>query len=164
MSQIIILCIEDEREVLDALVRDLRPYAKAFRIEAAESVAEAKRVVARMEQQGDQLALVLADHIMPHTTGVDFLIELNADPRYIATRKVLVTAQAGHHDTIRAVNEADLDHYISKPWTPADLHAVVRRQLSDYLIANVDDLLPFISSLDSPRLVEALRTRRGRAD
>jgi response regulator RpfG family c-di-GMP phosphodiesterase len=164
MSQIIILCIEDEREVLDALVRDLRPYAKAFRIEAAESVAEARRVVTRIEQQGDQLGMVLADHIMPHTTGVDFLIELNTHPRYVATRKVLVTAQAGHHDTIRAVNEADLDHYISKPWTPGDLHAVVKRQLTDYLIANVDDLLPFISTLDSPRLVDAMRTRRSRAD
>ncbi len=48
---------------------------------------------------------------------MDFLVELNGDPATRPIRKVLITGQAGLEDTIRAVNEADLDHYIAKPWT-----------------------------------------------
>jgi two-component system chemotaxis response regulator CheY len=32
------------------------------------------------------------------------------------TRKILLTGQANHADTIRAVNEAHIDNYFEKPW------------------------------------------------
>ena len=53
---------------------------------------------------------------MPGTTGVEFLVQMMDDDRTAATRKVLVTGQAQLHDPVRAVNEANLDHYIAKPW------------------------------------------------
>ena len=90
---------------------------------------------------------------------MDFLVQLNEDPATRPIRKVLLTGQAGLEDTIRAVNEADLDHYIAKPWTVATLHAVVREQLTDYVIENEDDLLPFVSILDGPRLMAAIAAR-----
>ena len=67
---------------------------------------------------------------------------------------MLLTGQAGHEDTIRAINQADLDHYISKPWTPAELHAVVREQLTEYVLQNVEDVLPYVAMLDGARLLE----------
>jgi response regulator RpfG family c-di-GMP phosphodiesterase len=159
MSNIIILIIEDEREVLDALVRDLDPFAELFAIEPAESVDEARQVVRSSLDHGKQLGLVLADHLMPGTKGVDFLIELNRDARTAPARKVLVTAQAGLVDTIKAVNDADLDHYIAKPWTVPQLHDVVRRQLSDFVIERQENLLPFMKLLDTQLLMEAMRQR-----
>jgi response regulator RpfG family c-di-GMP phosphodiesterase len=159
-----LLCIDDEREVLEAVRRDLRVFEPAFRVEACESADEARSVVHDIERDGGRIALVLADHVMPGTSGVDFLVELHRRPQTAATRKVLLTAQAGHHDTIHAVNNADLDHYIAKPWTPADLHGVVRRQLTDFLLAEADDLLPYVAVLQSPRLMEALRHRPHRPD
>lgn len=164
MSRIIILCVEDEREVLDALVRDLKPFTAAFAVEAAQSAGEALKVVDAALARGDQLGLVLADHVMPGMSGVDMLIRLNQQPATVNARKVLVTAQAGHQDTIRALNDANLDHYIPKPWSREELQSVVRRQLADYVIQNVDDLLPFMKVLDSPRLLEAIRKRGGRPD
>ncbi len=157
MNQLIILIIDDERPVLDALSRDLEPFADKFLIEPAESVDDARKVVASHLDKGNPLALVLADHLMPGTTGVDFLVELNNDPRTQPTRKVLVTAQAGLSDTIKAVNEANLHHYIAKPWTPNQLHAVVRQQLTDYIIETGRDPLPFVQVLDSQRLLDNLR-------
>ena len=41
MDKVVILCVEDESEVKDAVVRDLEVFASVFRIEAAEDVAEA---------------------------------------------------------------------------------------------------------------------------
>ena len=67
---------------------------------------------------------------------------------------MLLTGQAGHEDTIRAINQADLDHYISKPWTEEGLHSVVRDQLTEYVLHNVENVLPYVAILDGPRLLE----------
>lgn len=157
MTGIVILCVEDEREVLDALVRDLEPFAEAFQVEAAEGVEEARRVVRQCLEKDQWIGLVLADHLMPGASGVDLLVELNHNPATAATRKVLVTAHAGLRETVRAVNEADLNHYIAKPWTVEELHAVVRKQLTDYVIQRVGNLLPYEKVLDSQRIREAIR-------
>ena len=79
-------------------------------------------------------ALVLADHRMPGTSGVELLVELARD-------------------------EAGLDHYVAKPWTPEGLAEVVREQLTDYVLDQVDDVLPYVEVLDGPRLLAAARDR-----
>lgn len=160
MSELVIMCVEDESEVREVLVRDIAPFANTFRIEEAESVDEAREVVQDCLRQNCMIALVLCDHLLPGTLGVDFLIELNADERTRTARKVLVTGQAGHDDTIEAVNKADLHYYIAKPWHAAELVEVTRRLLTDYVIKQMEDLLPYMNVLDAPRLLEALRTRR----
>ena len=164
MNPFIILVIEDERPVLDALVRDLEPFTDRFRIEPAENVDDARKVVADHLQQENHLALILADHLMPGTSGVDYLVELNNDPRTAPTRKVLVTAQAGLQDTVKAVNQANLHHYIAKPWTREQLHDVVREQLTDYVVESGVDPLPFMQILDSRRLIEAVRANPKRPE
>lgn len=156
MSRLVILCIEDEDEVRDAVVRDLEVFEPAFLVEMAEDADDARQVVADTADAGDEVALVIADHRLPGMQGTDFLIELHGEPATAMARKVLLTGQAGHDDTIRAINQADLDHYISKPWTPEDLHAVVREQLTEYVLDNVEDVLPYVAVLDGPRLLERL--------
>ncbi len=160
MSDLIILCVEDEPEVRDALLRDLAVFEPVFTIEAADNVADAREVLRECVRKGWRLALALCDHLLPGENGTQFLVELRGDPEFSAARKVLVTGQAGLQDTIRAVNEAGLDYYIAKPWTAEQLHSVVRRLLSDYVIEQEENLLPFVQALDSPRLLEALRSRR----
>jgi two-component system chemotaxis response regulator CheY len=159
MNRIAILCIEDETEVREALLRDLAPFKSAFRIEGAEDVDDARAVLKECAADGDSIGLALCDHLMPGVRGVDFLIELAHNPDYTPTRKVLITGQAGLEDTIRAVNEARLHHYIAKPWQETDLHAVVRTQLTDYVLATREDLMPYLATLDAPRLLEAIATR-----
>ncbi|MCB0993068.1 MAG: response regulator, partial [Acidimicrobiales bacterium] len=94
-------------------------------------------------------------HRLPGRTGVDLLVQLHNDPATAPIRKVLITGQAGHQDTIRAINSADLDHYIAKPWTPEDLRATVVEQLTDFVIDQGLDLLDHLDVLDAPRLLEA---------
>lgn len=159
MNRIAILVIEDEPEVREAISRDLEGFTDNFQIELAEDVVDARTVMAELSAGGDRVGLALCDHLLPGERGVDFLVELNGDPTTRPIRKVLITGQAGLEDTIRAVNEADLDHYIAKPWTVENLHEVVRQQLTDYVIESDEDLLPFVAILDGARLMAAIAGR-----
>ncbi len=132
-SRICILCVEDEAEVLDAVVKDLASLEDRFPLYTARSVAEARDCVARIEQAKDKLGIALCDHVMPGDTGVEFLVELYRDPYTARCRKVLLTGQAGLEAMVRAVNFAKLDYYIGKPWSQDELVAVVRNLLGEYI-------------------------------
>lgn len=154
-----ILILEDEAEVRAAVERDLLPFAEQIRVEVASDVEEAWEVIDELTEDGDVLALALCDHRMPGTTGVEFLVQMMDDDRTAATRKVLVTGQAQLHDTVRAVNEANLDHYIAKPWDVDELHQVVRAMLTDYVEDMDIDPLPYLDVLDATRAMDLVRRR-----
>ncbi len=159
MSKIIILCLEDEPEVRSAVERDLSPYAEHFQIECAEDVPDAEDVVRTNLALGNKLGLILCDHMLPGETGVDFLVRLHGQPETHFTRKVLITGQAGQQDTIRAVNQADLHHYIAKPWKKEELQEVVKQQLTEFVMAEEDNLIPYVAVLDGQRLLQEIAER-----
>ncbi|MFV1883818.1 MAG: response regulator [Balneola sp.] len=155
--QIFILVIEDELEVMDALIKDLEEFEQTFPIESANNSEEANQVVNQIINSGDEIGLILCDHVLPGKNGVDFLIDLQSNEHFQKTRKVLVTGQAGLEDTIQAINKARLDHYIAKPWKKEELHKVVIQQLTDFVIDKRYNPMEFMSTLDSVRLAETLR-------
>lgn len=152
-----ILILEDEPEVRAALERDLLEMSPFVRVEPAEDADDAWAVVSEIVNDGDLLALALCDHRLPGTSGVDFMIQLAGDVATEDTRTVLVTGQADLEDTVRAVNDAHLDHYIAKPWDPDDLVAVVKEQLTDYVIKKGLNPLPYMQVLDVERALTAVR-------
>lgn len=158
-----VLILEDEPEVRAALERDLMELADIVRIEPAEDVEDAWDVIEEIFDDGDVLALALCDHRLPGQTGVDFMIQVAGDPQLVDTRKVLVTGQADLEDTVKAVNDAHLDHYIAKPWNKSELIDVVKEQLTDYVIRAGIYPLPYLAVLDQPRALEIIRDW-GRAD
>lgn len=153
-----ILVVEDEEPVRAALARDLAPFASSARIEMAEDVEDAYEVVAEVAEDGDVVGLILSDHRLPGTTGVDFLIEANQDPRLAAAQKVLVTGQANHEDTIRAINLAHISQYVAKPWRKELLQELVRDQLTTFVIDNGLNPLPHLQALNPARAMDALRS------
>jgi response regulator RpfG family c-di-GMP phosphodiesterase len=157
-----VLVLEDEDSVRDALVRDLTPLADVIRVEPAEDVPDAYAVLADLAADGDPLALVLADHRLPGTSGVDFLVELHDEPATAAARKVLVTGQADLEDTVRAVNQASLDRYIAKPWTAAELVRVTRDELTAYVLGTGLDPLPHLRALDAAKVLPRIGGRGDR--
>ncbi len=159
MSELVILVVEDEPEVRAAIVRDLAPLASHVRIDESESYEDATAALEEAREAGDVVGLVLADHRLPGRTGVDFLVSLHRHDATARIRKVLITGQAGHADTIRAVNDAALDHYIAKPWDDEDLQDIVREQLTEYVAQWVEDLLPYVPILDGPKLMSIIADR-----
>ncbi|MDR9417055.1 MAG: response regulator [Gracilimonas sp.] len=158
--KIYILIVEDELEVLDALVKDLEKFESFFPLETANDTTEAEEVIDYVLDHGHEVGLILCDHVLPGKNGVDLLIELQDNPKTAVSKKVLVTGQAGHEDTIMAINKADLDHYIAKPWTEEELETVVRDQLTDYVIENKGNLLYFMQILDAEKISSAMRNNK----
>ncbi|MBR9873418.1 response regulator [Vibrio sp. J1-1] len=160
MTKYLILCVDDEREVLDSVLQDLAPFEEHFILEGAESVTEARQVIEDMAEEEVKLALILCDHIMPEQNGISFLIELsqNADTR--SARKVLLTGQAGLEDTVEAINHDSLDYYIAKPWKGDALRQAILSQLTSFVIEQDDDLLSWTTVLDSEAILNAMAERR----
>ena len=164
MNRIFILCVEDEFEVLDAVVKDLAEFEKVFPVESARSSEEARRMVKKIAAAKDKVGLIICDHIMPDENGVELLADLQTRPETAQARKVLLTGQAGLDATIKAINEAGLNHYIAKPWKKDELAAVIKKELTQYVIMNERNLMPYMGLLDAGKLAEAIHIRGYGAD
>jgi thioredoxin reductase (NADPH) len=133
----IILSVDDESQVLQAIVRDLRQhYGKDYRIIQATSGAEALETVSQLKKRNTPIALFVADQRMPTMTGTEFLTE--AIRFYPEARRVLLTAYADTEAAIASINNIGLDYYLLKPWDPPEqnLYPVLDDLLSDW-VANV---------------------------
>lgn len=162
--RIYIFVVEDEPEVLDAIVRDLEEFEDSFFIEIADSAEEARELITALNNDGHEIGLILCDHVLPGQNGVELLVEMQNDPSTERTRKVLITGQAGLDETVRAVNEADLSHYIAKPWEKAELVATARKLLTDYVLEQAENPMQFMSVLDSERIADYIRRGKGITD
>ena len=133
MAPPIILTVDDEIQVSNAIERDLRRYyRKAYRIVKATSGSVALDTVLQLKQRNDQIALFLVDQRMPGMEGTHFLTA--AMKFYPEARKVLLTAYADTEAAITAINDIGLDHYLMKPWGPPEvnLYPILDDLLSDW--------------------------------
>src|SRR3989442_15042583 len=72
--------------------------------------------------------LVLLDVEMPKINGLEVCRRLRSDPRCAGTTIVLLTAAAQRDDVTRGL-EAGADHYLTKPFSPVRLLALLERLL-----------------------------------
>jgi response regulator RpfG family c-di-GMP phosphodiesterase len=110
------------------------------------------------------IGLFVCDHIMPNENGVDFLVEMQKDEITKKSKKILLTGQAGLEATVKAINEAELNNYISKPWKKEELLSIVKSNLTDFVIANTKDLLQYMAILDSAKIAGALSSNLSHND
>ncbi|MCB2206011.1 FAD-dependent oxidoreductase [bacterium] len=119
MGKPVILTVDDEIQVTNAIERDLRNHHyRDFRILKANSGAVALETLKKLKQRNDQVALLLVDQRMPEMEGTAFLAE--AMKIYPEAKKVLLTAYADTEAAIVAINAIGLDHYLMKPWSPPE--------------------------------------------
>ncbi len=126
-----ILCVDDEASVLEAVRTQLRDHlGNTHDIETATTGPEALEIVEELLEDGVPIPLVISDEIMPEIRGHALLRTLHA--RLPDARKVLMTGQAGVEAVVAAVNDAELFHYIAKPWSRLDLVLTVDRALESH--------------------------------
>lgn len=159
MRKPVILCIDDQRDVLAALEKDLQPLTARLDVVTCESAEEAQQVLDDLETSGEPVALIISDHVMPGTTGVELLTQITKSARFASTRKLLLTGLATHDDTIRAINQARIDQYIPKPWQPDHLISTVRKLVSQFIFDVMPDrYMDFKDLLDSEVMMQRLRS------
>ncbi|MFC5412356.1 FAD-dependent oxidoreductase [Larkinella bovis] len=129
----IILAIDDDQPVLQAIQRDLRQhYRKNYKILATTSAREALETLTELKKKNEDVALFLSDQRMPEMLGVDFLIR--ARKIYPNAKTVLLTAYSDIEAAIRAINDVQVDYYLNKPWDPPTekLYPVLDELLNDW--------------------------------
>ena len=135
MAKPVILTVDDDPEVLQAVARDLRrEYGDRFRVIRAESGAIALEALQQLKLRNEPVALFLVDQRMPQMSGVEFLEE--ALHLFPDTKKALLTAYADTEAAIRAINTTQIDYYLMKPWDPPEerLYPVLDDLLDDWLV------------------------------
>jgi thioredoxin reductase (NADPH) len=126
----IIFCIDDDSQVLRALMRDLKSrFRDTYKVLGTNQVHEALDSLLELKNKGETVALFISDQRMPELDGIGFLQQ--AMKFYPAAKRVLLTAYADKDAAIKAINIVQLDYYLVKPWDPPE----------EKLFPVIDDLL-----------------------
>ena len=121
MSNPVIMVVDDDPAVLNAVERDIRAkYGRDYRVVKANSGAAALGFLEQLQQRNEIVALFLSDQRMPQMTGIQFLDK--ARPLYPEAKRVLLTAYADTEVAISSINTLLLDYYLMKPWDPPEDH------------------------------------------
>jgi thioredoxin reductase (NADPH) len=126
----VLLVVDDDPQVLAAVRRDLRSrYRDQWTVVSAGSGQDALTTARELKSRGDDLAMVISDQRMPGMLGNEVLAK--SREIYPQARRVLLTAYSDIDAAVKAINNAHVDYYLSKPWDPPE----------DRLFPVVDDLL-----------------------
>ena len=79
--------------------------------------------------RANQPDVIVSDIMMPHTSGIELVETLKADPDTKAIPIILLSAKAQTSD-LKAGLEAGADDYVTKPFEPLDLVERVNELLS----------------------------------
>jgi diguanylate cyclase (GGDEF)-like protein len=155
-SREVIVCVDDEEGVLRVLRAQLGArFGHECQIATARSGDEAVALFDELTREGESIAVVIADQIMPGMRGVE-LLEI-VDRRLPATTKILLTGQAGLDAVVEAINRARLHLYIGKPWDEAQLLLGVENLLRQFRLANENQQLVTSLSAKNQALLEMNR-------
>jgi thioredoxin reductase (NADPH) len=137
MSKPVILTLDDDPNVLQAVARDLRSrFGSEYKITRADSGESALELLSALRERGDRAALLVVDQRMPKMSGVDFLEK--AVQIYPDARRVLLTAYADTDAAIKAINDVQVDYYLLKPWAPPEekLYPVLEDLLEEWKVTH----------------------------
>lgn len=118
-----LLLVDDEpgiRESVQAYLED----TEGWNVLLASNAEEAWH---KIESQTPDL--IISDIMMPKVNGYEFLAQLREDPRYRSIPVVFLTARGMTSDRIQGY-DAGCDAYLSKPFDPEELEAIVKNLLS----------------------------------
>ena len=104
-----------------------RSFGTEFRVEVAASGEEALERVAL-----ETPAVVVADQRMPGMAGTELLAALRE--RSPDSVRVILTAYADPGPMLEAINRAGASRYIVKPWSHAEMHAVLQGAISAFVL------------------------------
>jgi CheY-like chemotaxis protein len=118
-----ILCIDDEKEILDLirLILVRKGYEVIAAIGGAEGLTKARSV---------KPDLILLDLMMPDMDGWEVFHRIRSEPGLTDVPVIVVTARAQSIDRVLGLHVARVNDYVSKPFTPQDLVESVERVLA----------------------------------
>ena len=124
-----ILCVDDEKIILDSLKAQLKKqFGNQYIYEFAESSEEALEVIKELAENRVSILIVVSDWLMPNMKGDEFLIEVHK--KFPSATKVLLTGQMNESAIGRVYKEANLHRLLRKPWEEAELIEAIESGLA----------------------------------
>ncbi|MEG4285322.1 response regulator [Microcoleus sp. A006_D1] len=128
MSKPVILCVDDEPDILNTLKMQLKnEFKDDYFYELAESGDEALDLLEEFPTE-DEVIVVVSDWLMPGIKGDELLIKIHQ--KYPKIIKVMLTGQADAEAVQRAVQAADLHCCLYKPWNSKELIETIKSGLA----------------------------------
>ncbi|WP_293369611.1 response regulator [Microcoleus sp. CAWBG556] len=132
MKKPVIVCIDDEPDVLESLKIELKKaIGDRCIIETAEGGEDALELLADLRADEHEIALVLSDYIMPDIKGDELLKQIHEQSPDTLT--IMLTGQADLQALSNSIKYAKLYRYIQKPWQDEDLQITVVEAIHSYL-------------------------------
>lgn len=126
-----ILCIDDEKIVLDSLKKEFKKYFDTdYILEFAESGEEGIELARNSHDSNQDIQVIITDFMMPGMKGDEVLMKLNE--YYPNSKKILLTGQASKENIIHIINNDCLYRFIDKPWDSLDLNLTLKEAISAY--------------------------------
>lgn len=120
----VIMVVDDEPDALAAMLDALtRRFGTDYRIVPHLSARAALDAVTKIKEDGEEIALVIADQWMPEMTGTEFLGRMRSSEP--TAKRALLVAWGDHaasETILQGCALGELDNYLYKPWTPAEVH------------------------------------------
>lgn len=102
-----IICLDDEEEILTVLSRVLERHFNVL------AFTDSEEALKRLTQE-PTIALLLADLHMPKLNGIEVLKKTKVISP--TTVRVILSGQIDLQDMMTAINQAEIDRFILKPW------------------------------------------------
>jgi response regulator RpfG family c-di-GMP phosphodiesterase len=156
LEKLKLMVVDDEPDNLELLYRTFQRDFQVFRANSARTALEI------LEQEGE-MAVIISDQRMPEMNGTEFL-SVTVD-RFPDTMRILLTGYTDVEDLVEAINSGRVFKYITKPWNPENVKAVVQHAADTYRILKkrtnelrqqfLLNTLIFPGEMNDPDVVEA---------
>lgn len=124
-SKLKLMVVDDEIDNLDLLYRTFRRDFDVYRADSAFKALET------LDENGE-MAVIISDQRMPEMNGTEFLSK--TVDRFPDTIRILLTGYTDVEDLVEAINSGQVFKYITKPWNPEELKAVVQQAADTYKV------------------------------
>src|SRR4051812_10507327 len=148
-----VLVVDDEGDVV-ASVKDL--LRLDYKVLGATGAAEAIKLLDQ-----EPVHVVMTDQRMPGITGVELLEQVRA--KHPDAMRLMFTGYADIRAVVEAINRGNVYRYITKPWDPDELMAIIREACERYDL--IEERKRLILELrDKNEALERVNTELQRSD
>lgn len=116
-----ILVVDDEKDILELIEYNLSK--NGYRVKTVTTGEEALELI--KEEDYD---LIILDLMLPGVDGLDICRMIKADKKKAAIPVIMVTAKSEEADKVAGL-EIGADYYITKPFSPREMLAIVKATL-----------------------------------
>lgn len=127
-----VLCVDDEKSILNSLKRLLR--REGYRLLTANSGEDGLKLL-----KENDVHLVISDQRMPELSGTDFMEKVKQE--YPDTIRIILTGYTDVDAITESINKGNIYKFFLKPWNDDTLKMEIKKALEQYELVQANKRL-----------------------